>query len=97
MEHHISGVVIPGDVDLELAATFNAKIVPLRKGFNAIALCGEYVDAWADRLDLHDDVATMPIFDARVVRHIATTLSGERPFALNETDYFGGNAGLSVG
>ncbi len=91
MGHHISGIVIPGDIDADLAAQFDARIVPLRKGFTAIALCGEYIDAWADRLDIHDDVAAMPLFNSRVVRHIATTLAGDRPFALIETDYFGGN------
>lgn len=90
MGHHISAIVIPGDIDTDQAAQFDAKIVPLRKGFVAIALCGEYIDAWADRLDIHDDVAAMPLCDSRVVRHIATTLAGDRPFALIETDYFGG-------
>ena len=90
MGHHISGVVIPGEIDADLAAQFDARIVPLRKGFTAVALCAEYVDAWADRLNLHDDVAAMPQFDSRVVRHIASTLAGDRPFALIQTDYFGG-------
>lgn len=91
MGHRISAVVLSGDIDADLASQFDAKIVPLRKGFTAIALCGEYIDAWSDRLDIHDDVAAKPLFDSRVVRHIATTLSGDRPFALVETDYFGGN------
>ena len=91
MGHHISGVVIPGSIDAELAARFDAKVVPLRKGFTAIALCAEYIDSWADRLGIHDDGAQMPLCDARVVRYIAATLAGERPYALIETDYFGGN------
>ena len=91
MGHHISGVVIPGEIDTHLALQFDAKIVSLRKGFNAIALCGEYVDTWAERLDMRDDVAAMPLFNSRVVRHIATALAGDRPFAFVETDYFGGN------
>lgn len=91
MGHHISCVVIPGEIDANLASQFDAKIVSLRKGFNAIALCSEYIDAWAERLDIHDDVAAMPLFNSCVVRHIATTLAADRPFALIETDYFGGN------
>ncbi len=91
MGHHISGVVIPGDIVLELAARFDAKVVPLRKNFTAIALCGEYVDAWADRLDIHGDVAPIPMLNTRVVHHIAISLAGDRPFAIIQTDYFGGN------
>ena len=90
MGHHISGVVIPGKIDAALASQFDARIVPLRKGFNAIALCGEYIDVWADRLGLQGETTGMPQFNSRVVRHIAATLAGERPYALIETDYFGG-------
>lgn len=90
MAHNISGIVIPGDVDSELAASFNAKLVSLQSGFTAIALRDDYIDLWADRLDMHDTEASMPLCDSRVVRHIASTLAGDRPFALIETDYFGG-------
>ena len=90
MGHRISGFVIPGDIDVELASQFEARIVPLRKEFTAIAICDEYIDDWAERLALHDETAEMPLIKSRVVRHIATKLAGDRPFALIETDYFGG-------
>lgn len=90
MGHQISAVVVAGDVDLERARTFDVKIVPCLDGFTLIALEAEYVDAWADRLDIHDAVADRPLLNFRVVHYILRKIASDSPFAIIETDYAGG-------
>ncbi len=96
MGHHISAIVIAGDIDALRAAEFDAKIVPLLHGFTAIALIADYVDAWAERLGIPGAQNSIPLLNFSVVHHIASELANGRPFALIETDYFGGRGTQSA-
>jgi hypothetical protein len=96
MGHCISGIVIPGAVDPELAATFDAKIVDSLDGFTLIALEDDYVDAWAERLNIPGTYDETPLLNCHVVHHIANEVGGRRPFAIIETDYFGGQGSQSA-
>ena len=96
MGHRVSAIVVPGEVDSTRAFEFDARIVPLRQGFTAIALCPYYVDDWAEKLDIPGQVAKWPILNARVIHFIANSLADGRPFALIETDYFDGQGTQSA-
>lgn len=90
MAHHISAVVVAGEVDLDRAREFDAKIVPCLDGFTLIALEADYVDVWAGKLDIHDGTDTPPLLNCRVVHHIVRQIAPDATFAVIETEYFGG-------
>ena len=90
MGHHISAIVMAGEVDRESASQFDVRIVDCLTGFTLIALDDHYVDAWAERLGISGPYADEPTLNFRVVHHIANTLGDGRPFAIVETDYHGG-------
>ncbi|TWU11428.1 hypothetical protein CA54_02350 [Symmachiella macrocystis] len=90
MGHSISAVVVAGEIDAKRAREFDVKTVPCLKGFTVIALEPAYVDAWAERLGIHDDVADVPLLNSCVVHHIVQSVAGSAPFAVIQTDYFGG-------
>lgn len=91
MGHHITAIVLAGDVDPDAATEFDSKLVDCLDGFSLVALDENYVDTWAERLDIHGVMDDEPIVNFRVVHHIANALGGGRPFAIIETDYHGGH------
>ena len=91
MGHHISAIVLKGDANPDAVTQFDAKLVDCPDGFSLVALDENYVDTWADRLDIHGAVDAQPIVNFRVVHHIANALGGGRPFAIIATDYHGGH------
>ena len=91
MGHHISAIVLVGDADPDAVAQFDAKLVDCPDGFSLVALDENYVDTWAERLDILGAIDAQPIVNFRVVHHIANALGGGCPFAIIETDYHGGH------
>ena len=60
MGHHISAIVLKGDAAPEAVTQFDAKLVDCPDGFSLVALDENYVDAWADRLDIHLSLIHIP-------------------------------------
>ncbi|MHC2070096.1 hypothetical protein ACYFX5_21690 [Bremerella sp. T1] len=90
MSHDIDAVVVAGDVDIERAREFEVLEFSCASGFTLIALGSNYVDAWADRLGIHGVVADEPLLNFSVVHHIVHEIARDTPFAILQTDYFGG-------
>lgn len=90
MGHAISAVVVAGSVNLDRARAFDTKMVPCLAGFTLIALDADYMDVWADKLNIHGDVADRPLANTRAVHHMIREIAGAATFAVIETDYFGG-------
>lgn len=90
MGHAISAIVFAGDADSAAVAEYDAKLFDCLDGYSLVALESSYVDAWAERLDISGPYADIPVLNFCVVHHIADALASGRPFAIIETDYFGG-------
>lgn len=90
MGQHISAIVFCGAADQAAVTRYDARLAECDEGFSLVAIDAYYVDAWAERLEILGAVANQPTLNFRVVHHIAHALSSGRPFAIIETDYFGG-------
>lgn len=56
----------------------------------AFPLFADHVDTWSDRLDLRGWVSERPVLNAEVCHEFARALVGDQPYAIIETEYFGG-------
>ena len=96
MGHSISAIVFAGDADPDAITKYDAKLAECMDGFTLVAIEESYVDAWAERLDIAGAFAEIPLLNFRVVHHIANALGSGRPFAIIETEYFGGRGTQSA-
>ncbi len=97
MSHAISAILLCGDFSLEVAESYDLKPIALSgkasptTKITLFPLTAQYVDHWAERLNNPENVAEVPMLNAKVVHDIVIATSAQAHFAIMETDYFGGD------
>jgi hypothetical protein len=90
MGHAISALLTRAEVSVEKAAAFGLPVIQLPQHISMLPLTPEYLDRWSEVLGISGFKSERPLLNCNVAHHIAIQLVGEEPFAIIETDYFGG-------
>lgn len=90
MGHAISALLTRAEVSVEKAAAFGLPVIQLPQLISMLPLTPEHLDRWSEVLGISGFKSERPLLNCNVAHHIAIQLVGEEPFAIIETDYFGG-------
>ena len=90
MGHSIHAAIVKAEIGAEAAEELGLKRISLAQGLTMIPLSDSWCDDWAAKLEMPGFVAEVPLLNARIVHRALAQLAPGCPFALIETDYFGG-------
>ncbi len=90
MSHCIHAIATRAQLDPSAVESFGLETRSLPQSVTLIALDAEQVDALADRFDHHGPIAADPQLNFASVHRLMAALTPGEPFAILETDYFGG-------
>ncbi len=89
MGHLLNAFILKGPFDESRATAFDMRYVALPFDLTMFFVTDEYIDEWADRLDVHGGFPK-PVCNFRVIHHMMKAIAREPLFAVIETEYTGG-------
>ncbi|WP_433219511.1 hypothetical protein ACQP00_15435 [Dactylosporangium sp. CS-047395] len=94
MGHSITALLLRGPVDEDAAREWDVEVVPLAQGISLVHVTHYYAAVWQFRRrrsgDLDVPATVPPIFPTEAVLLDLAAALAAGPFALIQTDYFGG-------
>jgi len=96
MSHSITAILLHGPYDVEAAAEFDLRGVPLGHGLTLFHITHYYTACWQKKLGVQGDLEgarprSLPFPAERVIAVLMTRITGRQPdFAVIATDWFGG-------
>lgn len=95
MGHNLNAFILKGEFDVVRAKGFDLRFVSLPFGLTLLPVVDRYIDAWADRLEIHGSFPE-PICNFFVIHHIMKAIAVDPMFAVIGTEYFGGLGGQAA-